>query len=74
MRTPAPSWWFPIVFAAVLSLAATVFINSSQESTTDTKAIIQRLSTVEARQKDTTERLNRIESKLDRMIEWSIYR
>ena len=72
MRTPSPSWWFPIVFAAVLSLVVTVFLNSSQESTTDTKDIIQRLSTVEAQQRDTRDRLNRIEYKLDRMIEWNI--
>ena len=71
MRTPAPSWWLPIVLAASLSLIGSAYVSSTRDEKTTAQDIIQRLSTVETRQRDTTERLNRIESKLDRMIEWS---
>lgn len=62
---PAP-WWLPIMLAG-LSLAASIYMQATH---TD-KENASRISALEAHQGDSAQRLDRIENKIDRLIDWA---
>lgn len=57
--------WGPLVFTTLLILACTLFLRSSDQ----TLASGQRLTALESSYGSMLERLNRIEDKLDRLLE-----
>lgn len=65
---PATPWWLPIVMAAGLSLMSTLYINKVRNTMQEDQSTAQRLTAVETHQMDTTARLDRIESKLDALL------
>ena len=66
---PATPWWLPIVMAAGLSLMSTLYINKVRNTAIEDQTTSQRLTAVETHQTDTTARLDRIESKLDSLLD-----
>lgn len=64
-RTSAP-WWLALLISGV-SLLGSMYASYTHND----KEITSRLTTVESHQGDVDHRLNRMEDKLDRLIEWT---
>ena len=65
-QTHAP-WWLALAVSG-LSMLGTIYTQYSHDSS----VVIQRISILETHQDDTSRRLDRIESKLDRVVEWAL--
>jgi hypothetical protein len=58
-------WWLAPILAAGLSLMSTLYLNEHKMTLDEN----QRISTLEAHQADMTSRLDRIENKLDKIVD-----
>ena len=65
-ETSAP-WWVPLAIA-ILSILGTAYVAYSSND----KETAVRITAVEIRQDDTGKRLDRIEAKIDWLIDWAI--
>ena len=65
-RSMASTWWLPLLLAG-LSLVGTTYVTMTNTDVDNGR----RISVLEAHEEDTGNRLERIENKLDRLIEWT---
>lgn len=62
-HSPLAPWWLPIAIAA-FSLLITGYVGFTRSD----RDVIQRLSVVEAHSTETTQRLDRMEDKIDKLM------
>lgn len=69
LRTrPNMPWWVEILVAALLALGTAVYI----QATHDDKDLGQRVSAVEATQKGQADKVDHIQTQVDKLVEWAL--
>lgn len=62
---PSTPWWLPILLTAGLSLVSSMYVQKVRTQATDS----QRIAVLETQQTDISQRLNRMESKIDTLVD-----
>lgn len=65
--TPAAPWWLALILSAA-SLGWAGYTNYTHND----KELAQRITAVEAHRADDTQRLDRVETKLDKLLDWAL--
>ena len=69
MTAHTPPWWVPLLLAAGLSFLGSLYVNERRTTDANTQSVAQHISALEAHQTDRDNRLDRIETKLDKLVD-----
>lgn len=61
-------WWIELVVAGLISLGTAIYI----QATHDDKALGERVSAVEATQKGQNDKVDHIQTQVDKLVEWAL--
>lgn len=64
-------WWVKMLIPIILSAVLSGTIAFSKTTQTNDREIVQRVSALEAHRADDSSRLDRIESKIDKVLVWA---